>query len=495
MRRRDGSRNRSYGSVRIDAVHYCELEEILQEKRNRKSTFGRKDDTADIPTLRLQLFQRTVRANPILASQVRILKLAYMTRETAKSELARTVSVLPNLQYVDLPDGFYGGDPSCHGLKQELQARCPDIRKMTYSAGSEPSFELLAYKHHWMSLEKLELSNLAIEPVTVRHVLGILPVLHELKISNVKALDDGLFAHNRMLPHFPPLHKLIINEQPRITAAGLVDYLSRPAAREVLGALTLQNTGVTVPELHKVVWEATHIASVSYAESVVHPLPLEPIQPLTSLTLKVLAFEITTSANAPNSSFQKPTDSYYSYLIQSLHSGSLPALSHLYVRDPEFPDNLLLTPPTAPFAVQNSTGFNQPLEVYTKGLDELDWIFTSIAPMPENGHSHRRGSSFSRPVSAYSASKGLGPQWGGEARKSVIVGNGFGGFLAVPADDDESFSSVRSRSGSSGAWSKASRISKHISGKGSVSSTASPSKDSLAVRGHDRKGSRHDLWR
>ena len=80
-------------------------------------------------------------------------------------------------------------------------------------------------------------------------------------------------------------------------------------------------------------------------------------------------------------------------------------------------------------------GFNQTLEVFSKGIDELEWVFTSIQP-PSQTRDRKYSASGGRPLSAYSASRGLGPQWaqggfGGEARKSVIVGNGFGGFLAV----------------------------------------------------------------
>ena len=73
-----------------------------------------------------------------------MLKLPYMTRETVKGDLARTVAALSNLRYVDLPDGFFTGDPSCLPLRQELQARCPDIRKMSYHSGLEDALELLA---------------------------------------------------------------------------------------------------------------------------------------------------------------------------------------------------------------------------------------------------------------------------------------------------------------------------------------------------------------
>ena len=110
-----------YGSVRIDAVHYCELEEQLAEKRKKAGKHFRSKSSVepvDVPNIRLQMLCKTVREQSSLANLVTFLKLPYMTRETAKGDLARTVSALPNLRYVDLPDGFYTGDPSCLALRQ-----------------------------------------------------------------------------------------------------------------------------------------------------------------------------------------------------------------------------------------------------------------------------------------------------------------------------------------------------------------------------------------
>ena len=33
------------------------------------------------------------------------------------------------------------------------------------------------------------------------------------------------------------------------------------------------------------------------------------------------------------------------------------------------------------------------------------------------------------------SNSGMSPAWGGQERASVMVGNGFGGFLAVPTED------------------------------------------------------------
>ena len=101
----------------------------------------------------------------------------------------------------------------------------------------------------------------------------------------------------------------------------------------------------------------------------------------------------------------------------------------------------------------------------------------------------------SRPLSAYSAARGLGPQWaqggfGGEARKSVIVGNGFGGFLAIPQEE-----APRPMSADGPRWGS-------VASQGSHGTQASSGSSSLKVPAifggggdHEKRGSRHDLWR
>ena len=70
-----------------------------------------------------------------------------MLRESNAPLLARTIAVLPNLKYVDLPEGLFMDDPAHHTLKLEVQAMCPGLRKMTYLAGSERSLETLSLIH------------------------------------------------------------------------------------------------------------------------------------------------------------------------------------------------------------------------------------------------------------------------------------------------------------------------------------------------------------
>ncbi|GAB7360667.1 hypothetical protein MBLNU230_g0546t1 [Neophaeotheca triangularis] len=585
-----------YTSVRIDAVHYCELEDLLQDQRKKHAKHFRSKsnvESGEVPNVRLSLFCRTVRESPNLATQVELLKLPYMTRETSKGDLARTVSALPNLRYVDLPDGFFSGDPSCLPLRQELQARCPDIRKMIYRTGSEESLEMLASRH-WLAIETLEISSLAIEQATLRIVLASLPTLHNLTLADLSWADDGIFhPAPGQLPDFPPLQALRLENVPGITATGLNSWLNYPQNREMLFSLTLTNTGITVPELHTVLWSASSLTHLAILETVSKSLALssQELPPLMSISLRTLNYEITSHEDVHG--LQRPASSYYAYLASSLHQNALPALSTLYVRDQEFPELLLLpaapalpfangsmrannnsiyggnslyganslqskpsnissnhslspshhsgtnasstlhsqnpyntrVPPTTAPQPQPAPGFNQTLEVFSKGIDELEWVFTTITPpsaanntstpshsRADSTPTHNRGShsvSGGRPLSAISAGRGLGPQWaqggfGGDARKSVIVGNGFGGFLAVPqeevprprtSDGRGSFGSQGSGGGSLGAVGNAGERGSWLKPPPSMGVLSGDGGGGGAGGGHARRGSKHDLWR
>ncbi|KAF2021122.1 F-box domain-containing protein [Aaosphaeria arxii CBS 175.79] len=466
-----------YKSIRIDAVHYCELEEVYAAERRRKSRGG---DEIDPPTTRLLQLCRTVRDNHYIGQRVRFLKLPYMTRESCKADLARTVSVLPNLEYVDLPDGFYNGDSTCHTLRQELQARCPHIRKMKYNEGAEKSLETLL-QGFWQELRVIEINRIQIEPTVLRRVLGQLPWLSEVSFSEVAWLNDSVLQPVPGIPEFPPLDTIKLRKVKNLTAQGLAQYLSHPVSRDTLRTLKIKDCpSLTVPALHIVLQMATNLRTLEFTATVSASLPIEPIPPMTSRSLHTLNYEVISSSSHQ---MYPPADSYYQYLTTSLMSGSLPALRKLFVRDPSFPESLTLAPPVRPFADSphhTPRGFNQPLEVFSKGMDELDWIFTSI--IPADAYTGRRGSlSGGRPVSSYSAHKGLGPQWGGEARKSVVVPNGFGGFLAVPADDD--------RPRSAGHLGPS-----HHRGF-SNDSTGGVRASFMSQVGRDKRSSRADLWR
>ena len=475
-----------------------------------------------------------------------------MTRETHKADLARTISALPNLRYVDLPDGFYSADPSTNILRDQLQATCWDLRRMKYAAGAEQVFEAHAHQQLWSSLEIIELDELAVDLTVLRYVLASLPALNELSLRALPRLDDTAFQSTPNLPDFPGLQTIKIKSAPGITAAGLAAYLSRPEVSAILSSLSLTGTGVTIPTLHSILVRASHLTHFSVTEEVTRNFPLDPIPPLTSRALKTLNFEITSPGDdASRPGRISPANSHYNYLANSLHANALPQLRKLYVRQSRFPE-LLSQPPAAvgvfagprgttspptmggpgtPAAQLRRTAtqrarFNQPLEVFAKGSDDLEWAFTSLsldepdsldggaipggrdtlappsAPFaggrPGSSHGRsRQGSagSFGRPVSAFMASQGkLGPQWGGEARKSVMMGNGQGGFLAVPTGDSGVVTSEENFPAPSKPWAQGGDGRPGSRDGRPGSSGGFPNGSFAPAGGHKSKASR-GLWR
>ncbi|EGE04612.1 F-box domain-containing protein [Trichophyton equinum CBS 127.97] len=430
------AQNILYQHIRIDAVHYCELEVELAAKRKKNSFLNHNAEPLDAPRTRLLLFMRTVRDSRALGSMVKSLRMPYMTREASKSELARTISVLPNLRYVDLPAGFFSDDASSMTLKQELLARCPDIRRMKFAKGSESSFSRLPKVKGWPNLEVLELSGLNIETNLLRMILGYFERLTDLRFEDMPWLEDTVFKAVPTLPPFPALQRLTLTDTPKITSRGLAWYLSSSSqTRSCLRHLSMVNTGVEPQRLHEVLAQAPLLSSLSMQQEVTREFPPDYVPPLTSNSLQLLHYEITSETGSSSFGAQALSTSYYTYLMSSLLTGSLPNLTDLYVRDANFPETLMLAPPPPVFGdpsrqSQANVGLNQALAVYSKGMDELEWNFTTYQPFAEAG----RRMSTTRPVSLHGAQ--LSPAWGGEARRSVLVGNGFGGFLAVPAEEE-----------------------------------------------------------
>src|SRR5262249_54461602 len=128
----------------------------------------------------------------------------------------------------------------------------------------------------------------------------------------------------------------------------------------------------------------------------------------------------------------------------------------LYVRDPTLAETLLLAPPRPPFSPASAQNpLPQPLNIYTKALDESDWLLTTLSPSADQTLLTPT-SPTTRPLSFLSAERGLGPQWrrssaAGEERSSIVVGNGFGGFLAVPVVVEDGVSPRSSDSWKAGA--------------------------------------------
>ncbi|AEO56419.1 hypothetical protein MYCTH_2301333 [Thermothelomyces thermophilus ATCC 42464] len=276
--------------------------------------------------------------------------MPYMLRESCQADLARTIAVTPNLRYVDLPEGLFTDDPAFLTLRLEVQARCLELRKMTYMEGSENSLQALATGKVWTNLEVLELIRIEMEPGMLRHVLGYLGNLRALKVSQTKAFTDETLEWNDMLPPFPPVEEFILTDVPNVTCEGLKSWLMLPEARQALRVLTLNGTGARVWALQELLAYAPNLKHLSLTDRVSATLPAAAgshnIPPLSSASLESLHFEITAAPSTPK--YSNVSASYYNYLAGSLLSGGLPNLHAVYVRDPNFPDLLLGLPPPAP---------------------------------------------------------------------------------------------------------------------------------------------------
>ncbi|GKT84677.1 F-box domain-containing protein [Colletotrichum tofieldiae] len=467
--------------IRIDAVHYCPREIYLSEQRKRKTFFKRNADPKTPPP--------TLREDPTrFGARVRYFKVPYMLREAATADLARIIHVLPNLVYVDLPEGLFADEHGYATLRLEVEARCRDLRKMTYHGGAEGSLSKLAHGGIWQNLEVLELIKINMDPVVLRHALANLRKLRALKVMDSQAFSDDIFARNEDLPPFPPLEELILSNTPSVTTKGLVDYLGRADTRNHLLVLSLLKTGVHPATLADILSAATNLQTLAIEASVSDAFKSGPrTRRLASTSLESLRFEITAHKSA--GPYSNVTASYYTYLAASLRGNGMPNLRSVYVLDEYFQDELEglprprhrsrmaptlapsrltrggrggLAPPSSagmaiprPFAAASNVRASQrfsstnpfagtgplshPLTIYTKADDALDWSSVMLQPTASmGGGSHHRGSmSFhgDRPISSY----GLGADIAGSgwntaaARKSVMVGNGAGMFMAIPS--------------------------------------------------------------
>ena len=502
-----------YHSIRIDNVHYCHREAVLADRRKRGAFLERNAVPEDTARTRLILLSRSVREDPTrLGRLVQFLKVPYMLREAAQADLARTIAVLPNLRYVDLPEGMFADEPPYATLRLEMQAGCPDMRRMTYLRGSEHSLAQLAYGRIWTRLETLELKKVDIDAAALRHALGALMRLRALKVAECPAIADDFFHDYEGVAPLPALAEFILSKTPATSWVGICAYLSHPEARKMLKVLTLAGTGVNTSGLYEILRLAPALEHISIIESIDAPFQSAssgqcPTPQLSSKPLRTLHYEITASAKA-GAFAASAVQSHYDYLASSILGGGLPNLEQLYVRDPTFPDTLLGLPPPIqpPFAGDGgfrprpgsagtlskptsslyTSGFVTPparqrplslapprlapnqlaqrrslqnnsnpflqsvptnipatLEVFTKGDDDLDWSSLQMAPGgygSQRRESHLRTGSGSRPVSSYGLGAdimGGGGEWAGAgARRSVMIGDGAGGFLAVPEQDE-----------------------------------------------------------
>jgi len=342
-----------YTSIRIDAVHYCELEEFLSSKRRH--------DNLDISMIRLHLLPNTLRQNRWLGSLVQFLKLPYMTREFHKSHLARAVADCPNLRHVDLPDSFFSGDPDCNLLRQELLTHCPDLRSMKYHARSEQFFQQLAQRQ-WQAIETLELRKLSVDTLTLRTVLAFLPLLLELSLKSLPNLTDEIYTNLPQLPPFPRLRMLGISGCKGLTTTGITRYLKNC---EMLSSLSLEHTAITVPELAAVLDSASNLKNFVYVQTVSSELPVEQLPPLRSLTLQILHYEISPSDTS------LPINPYHDYLAQSLFANGLPSLHTVHLSSWTCQQPLL--------------ALSHPLQIHTTSTNDDTKLFCqAFSPQPSS---------------------------------------------------------------------------------------------------------------
>ena len=478
--------------MRIDPVHYCQLEALLAEKRKKTSRFDRNGIPEDPAQARLRLFRRTVRDDPTrLGKMVEFLKIPYMLRESSHVELAQTIAVLPNLHYVDLPEGMFSDEAAFSTLKLEVQARCPNIRKMTCNAGSQGSLAALATGRVWTKLEVLELNGVDVDPMTMRNALGSLQNLRALKVSDSQALSDEVLIADDGLPTLPPLEELILRNTPRLTVQGLMDYLAWLETQEALKVLTLQDTGVHPSNLGDILSLAPNLKTLAIQAQVAEAFPHnQGIPPMSSRSLETLRFEISASSSA--GLYAQYESGYYNFLASSILNGGFVNLRRLYVLDDTMPEQLQGLPPPGHFSnvprnrsssftapngrpgvpsmrldgntlsppgarprpqsnipPQNRFSSNNPfaaqaglpthtLEVFTKSDEFGQWNFQKVqstaALEPPTSPGFARDSS-RRPMSSYGLGADMNWESGGE-RRSVMVGSGQGAFLAVPGQQE-----------------------------------------------------------
>ncbi|OBT52204.1 hypothetical protein VE04_07466, partial [Pseudogymnoascus sp. 24MN13] len=296
-----------YQSIRIDAVHYCEREEILAERRKRRSFLNRNAEPEDTARARVRLLCRTLRDDTLgLGSLVLLVKTPYMTRETCKGDLARIVA--------------------------EVEQRCLDLRKMSYSHGAEKALEDVAGGYLWHNLEVLELSGLATDPTTVRFALGALRKLHTLHVKDMPSFSDEIFEPNHQFPPFPHLSTLHLENTPAVTIRAMQDLLADPATARVLTNLSLSTTAVHPSDIHLILSGAPSLHHFAITALVSTPFPHTHVPPLQSRSLRTMHYEIDRRARA---------------VLHRRHRG-------LYVRDSAFPESLIeFAPPRPQFAAES----------------------------------------------------------------------------------------------------------------------------------------------
>ena len=415
----------SYQNVRIDAIHFCGRLSVTSKKRG---SFNAAVQINDPARKRMGSFVTTIRHKRELALSVHTLKIPYMTREAAYADIARAVAApLTALRFIDLPEGICRNDPSSVMLKAELEANCPNLRWWKVSAGGEDYLTKLE-EGLWPFLEELTLSKgLLAGSQQLARVVSSLPALSKAFFLNIPHLDDELFAGH---PYPMTLRELTIQGAPGLTARGLMSYASHPAAGQALKNLVLIETGIEIERLPQVLASCLSLEVLHVTSVVKRPFPLTNASLLASNSLKRLKYEISASTRRSDES-ESLTESYYNYLAASIQEGSLPSLVHLFALSARFPYILLRKASSSTGSDSQLAWLRQTLRLYTKPEVDLEWDLTVIDPHVNPASAQQS----TRPLSLINSQPST-PFGGAYSRKSVMVGNGFGGFLMVPEQHD-----------------------------------------------------------
>ncbi|KAF8460631.1 hypothetical protein BDZ91DRAFT_619968, partial [Kalaharituber pfeilii] len=324
-----------YQNVRLEQVHYCELEEELWRRRNRRSFFsnGNTDSNEPVKT-RMRLLYRTAQENEEIANMILYVKAPFWVREGCKQELTLLVSLLPNLRYVDLPQAVYVADHSCP-LLSTLKSRSSQLRLMGWKGGSETSFMHAAADQPWKMLEIISLSSMKIDDTQLQTVLCTLPHLQSIKLEDMTYLTDALFDADETSMGFPQVKSLTIEECPNLTMKGIKQYLTIQSFSPILAELTLTNTGIIPDHLNSILSIAPVLKKLSITAAVSKPCPpVSQLRHISSTSLRELTYDISNDDSSKGLTAGAP--SYYTYLADSLCSGTLPSLRKMSVNEARF---------------------------------------------------------------------------------------------------------------------------------------------------------------
>ncbi|KAF3932825.1 hypothetical protein ABW19_dt0208804 [Dactylella cylindrospora] len=330
-----------YKNIQLERTHYCGREEQLDEIRKRRSKVIYTDpDTIDTAAERIDLLVRTFRHNEELAMYTMFIRLQYMTRESCKTALASLVNIpLINLRWMDLPDGFYKDDPSSQALKAIMYQKCPDLRRMRWTEGSESGFLGLTIDRPWVNLEFIELWKLNVEEDQIGAVLAGLPRIHSVGIQELPWVTDRFLSPRGtgQRPILPPLKTLSIAKCDGIKYQAIVDYFSMPIVQKMLETLTLKEVDFPPHLIYKILELLPKLKTLRIIAPVTRIFPAydqPPHPPLQSNMLRELSYEIRPAQQTKT--LASPATSYYEYLCNSLRLGGLPNLNTLHVRDETF---------------------------------------------------------------------------------------------------------------------------------------------------------------